>query len=377
MSVSLYRSAILWLWVMALLVGCALEGQTAALLPGEVAAEIRANYEQALPRLPASKQRHYAQRLYRVTGDERFLPLNRAYGLRLLTSLRQEIDGLAEPGYAPRRAREKVADYPARSLKQQRRKHMLGEWGEIVYAKSLAFQLTQASYHGLLDEEHLPGYRRALAYLEGLDFRPFLIDPEVMEIYAAQVANLVYYLHHLGVADLRDPVIAAFRRHYPVARDGELSRASYRNKIYGMTHFVIAASDYYQRRVPEGEVEWILDYFASHLDRIIVETKADIYTEVGISFLLAGREDHPAVQRLREALVRAYDPRARMVPSESGGTDLSFGEHRNVLAIMLLGWPGRLHPGPMLELPAQERESAAIAGMAASSCGARALWICR
>ncbi len=353
MSRLLHRPSLLWLWVLALLVGCALEGRTTPWPPAEVAAEIRATYEQALPTLPAGKQRHYAQRLYRLSGDDRYLPLNRAYGQRLLTSLRQEIDGLAEPGYAARRAREKVADYPTRSSKQQRRKRMLGEWGEIGYAKSLAFQLTQASYHGLLDEQHLPGYRRALAYLEGVDFRPFLTDPGVMEVYAAQVANLVYYLHHLGVADLREPVIAAFRRHYPPARDGELSRASFRNKIYGMTHFVIAASDYYQRRVPKEEFDWILAYFASRLDRILAETKADIYTEVGISFLLAGREDHPAVQRLREALVRAYDPRARLVPSESGGTDLSYGEHRNVLAIMLLDWPGRLYPGPLLELPSQ------------------------
>ncbi|MDN3558191.1 DUF3541 domain-containing protein [Halomonas maura] len=347
------RSSLLWLWILALLVGCALEGRTTALPPAEVAAEIRATYEQALPTLPAGKQRHYAQRLYRLTGDDRYLPLNRAYGKRLLISLRQEIDGLAEPGYVARRAREKVADYPSRSPKQRRRKRMLGEWGEIGYAKSLAFRLVQASYHGLLDEQHLPGYRRALAYLEGVDFRPFLTDPGVMEIYAAQVANLVYYLHHLGVADLREPVIAALRHHYPPSRDGELSRASYRNKIYGMTHLVIAASDYYQRRVPDGEFDWILAYFASHLDRILADTKEDIYTEVGIGFLLAGREDHPAVQRLRDALVRAYDSRAKMVPSERGGTDLSRGEHRNVLAIMLLDWPGRLHPGPLLELPVQ------------------------
>jgi hypothetical protein len=37
-----------------------------------------------------------------------------------------------------------------------------------------------------------------------------------------------------------------------------------------------------------------------------------------------------------------------MVPSESGSTDLEDGEHRNVLAIMLLDWPERLYPGPLL-----------------------------
>jgi len=35
-----------------------------------------------------------------------------------------------------------------------------------------------------------------------------------------------------------------------------------------------------------------------------------------------------------------------MIPSPDGSTDLERGEHRNVLAIMVLGWQGRLYPGP-------------------------------
>ncbi|WP_409229492.1 DUF3541 domain-containing protein [Halomonas sp. PAR7] len=35
-----------------------------------------------------------------------------------------------------------------------------------------------------------------------------------------------------------------------------------------------------------------------------------------------------------------------MIPSPDGSTDLEGGEHRNVLAIMVLGWQGRLYTGP-------------------------------
>ena len=258
------------------------------------------------------------------------------------------IEALGTPGHAERRSREKVAAYPTRTEKQRRRKRMLAEWGEIAYAKRLAFDLTQAKYHGLLNEADLPGYHQALDYLASVDFRRFLLDPDVMAIYAAQVANLVYYLEELGVTDLREEVITAFRHQYPPWRDARLSTAEYRNKIYGMTHFVIAASDYYQRPVSAEEFRWVLDAFAAGLERILADTKEDIYTEVGISFLLAGEEGHPAVTRLRDALVQAYDREARMVPSEQGGTDLAQGEHRNVLAIMLLDWPERLYPGPEL-----------------------------
>ncbi|MDL4863430.1 DUF3541 domain-containing protein [Halomonas elongata] len=337
-----------WLALCLWLTGCAVDAQRDDARYEAVAAEIRQHYEQILPELPVDDRRHYAQRLYRLTGETRYLPLNRDYGDRLVTELREDITGLDRPGTVAARAKASVTDYPERTAKQRRRKQMLAEWPEVAYAKGLAFHLTQASYHGLLNETDLPEYRRGLRYLAGVDFRAFVTDHEVIEVYAAQVANLVYYLHELGVADLREASIEAFRAHYPPERDATLSRASYRNKIYGMTHFVIAASDYYQRPVGPDEFDWILDYFAGHLERILAETKADIYTEVGISFLLAGRETDPAVRRLRDALLAAYDPEARMVPAEDGVLDPAYGEHRNVLAIMLLDWPERLYPGPDL-----------------------------
>lgn len=331
-----------------LLTGCALQPQLPALNHAAVAESIRSNYEVALSDLPQSKRRHYAQRLYRVTGDARYLPLNRDYAQRLASRLSEEIEALRTPGYAKRQARQAVENYPTHSKKHRRRKRMLAEWGEIAYAKHLAFDLTQLKHYGLLNEHDLPGYQEALDYLAGVDFRPFLLDSGVISVYAAQVANLTHYLNELGVTDLRQEAVMAFRRQYPPARDAMLSNAEYRNKIYGMTHFIIAASNYYQKPVAARQLRWMLDEFAASLEQILSRTKADIYTEVGISFLLAGESAHPAVTRLRDALLNAYDPTARMIPSEHGDTRLAKGEHRNVLAIMLLDWPARLYPGPIL-----------------------------
>lgn len=347
------------LWLLAVvcwLAGCTV--QPAAPVPGtqdkladyaRVAGAIRSRYDQALPSLPLSKQRHYAQRLYRLTGESRYLPIIRAHGQRLLSRIDAEIQALGVPGHAERRAAESLAAYPVRTQKQRRRKQMRARWGQVIYAENLVFDLVQAKYHGLLNNEALPGHQRALDYLAGVDFRSFVLDPGVLAVYAAQVANLTYYLHGLGIIDLRQEVIAAFRRKYPPQRDRLLTDAEYRNKIYGMTHFVIAASDYYQKPVSAGEFRWVLDEFEASVDQILARTKEDIYTEVGISFLLAGQARHPVVTRLRDELVGAFDPAAQMIPSEQGETDLAAGEHRNVLAIMLLDWPGQLHPGPVLD----------------------------
>lgn len=336
-----------WLLAVLWLTGCATSEQ-ASPGPETIAEAIRSHYETALSDLPQSKQRHYAQRLYRITGDDRYLPLNRAYAERLKRRVSKEITQLEAPGHAERRSQKIVANYSTGSEKKRRRKQMLGQWGEIPYAKKLAFELVQAKAYGLLNERDLPGYRRAINYLKSMDFGPFLFDPGVMSIYAAQVVNLTYYLYDLGVADLREGVMAAFRQQYPPERDAALSRAEYRNKIYGMTHFVIAASRYYQQPVDSATFDWVLKEFAAGLEPIVERSKEDIYTEVGISFQLAGKTQHPAVERLQSTLLQAYNPAARMIPAEDGSTDLAHGEHRNVLAIMLLDWPERLYPGPVL-----------------------------
>ena len=51
---------------------------------------------------------------------------------------------------------------------------------------------------------------------------------------------------------------------------------------------------------------------------------------------------------VRTALEHAFRPDLRMIPAVDGTHALQPGEHRKVLALMLLTWPERLHPGPNL-----------------------------
>lgn len=335
------------LMMVLLLAGCAvIEPQAERDAQRDAGLAIQGVYERALPTLSEDKQRHFAQRLYRLTGEQRWLPLNRAYGERLLARLGVDIVGLAEPGYAAAQSRAIVDDYSQRTAKQRARRAMLGEWGEIAFARSLLFRLVQAEYHDLLPA--VENRQRALDYLAEVDWEPFLTDPAVIEVYAAQVANYVYFLHQLGVMDLRQEVEAAFRRHYPPERVAELDDAEYRNWLYGLTHFVIADSRYYQRKVDPEVHAWVLEALEREAAGIMARATADIQAEVALAFQLAGCDDHPLVGRVRGALVAAVDPPSGIIPSPSGEVSLSGGEHRNVLAIMVLRWPGRLHPGPDL-----------------------------
>ncbi|WP_111413505.1 DUF3541 domain-containing protein [Billgrantia lactosivorans] len=370
-----WRCSILLL--LAWLAGCALEAPSPHEEFRTTGQAIQAAYEAALPELPSDKQRHYAQRLYRISGDPHYLPPIEAHGRRLLAQLERDIAGLDEPGYASARARQIVADYPRRTAKQRARQRMLAGWGEIAFGRQLLFRLVQADYYGLLAA--IPGKERALDYLGSLAWQRFLTDPEVVRLYAAQVANQAWFLHQLEIVDLRQAMREAFLSAFPPAAVPALDEADYRNRLYGMTHMVIADSRYYQRWVNPQRHAWILDALAGEAERILDQATEDIQAEVALVFLLTGHAEHPLVDRIRRRLAASVDPAAGIIPSRSGEIDLARGEHRNVLAIMVLTWPGRLHPGPDLASRlgarrAQPRHDAPLVGVsqeaAPTICGA-------
>jgi len=309
---------------------------------------LRAVYEQSLASLPDDKQRHYAQRLWRLTGDPRYLALNRDYGERLLAQLASDAQVVADPATLAARNAELLDDYSEQTAKDRRRKAMLTSRVDMMMPRGVLFRLAQAEYHNLLG--HLDAAERQCLFdsLAAVDWRGFLTDPEVLSIYAAQVANQVAFLYQLGIADLRPEVYAAFQALYPPSRIEKLDDAEYRNWLYGLTHVVIAASRYYQQPVTDAQVGWALEALESQEGNMIGAVKEDILAEVALSLQLAGREEHPLVDAIRADLMAARDPAVGIVPSVDGGVDLADGEHRNVLAIMTLGWQGHVTPGPDL-----------------------------
>jgi hypothetical protein len=181
----------------------------------DIGTEIRDNYESSLSGLPLSERQHFSLRMYRITGDERYLPAIRADARRDARALRRDIDNLQTPGYALDQAADIVSRYPDDTEKSRLRKKLLAKSGEIAFAKSLLYDVYQARDLGLIGQPPLEDITPAMAYLQQIDWRGFWLAPETMRIYTAQSANQIYYLYHLGIVDLRAQLDEAFREHFP------------------------------------------------------------------------------------------------------------------------------------------------------------------
>ncbi len=294
--------------------------------------------------------------MYRVTGDDRYVyPI--VFNLLVLTErLRRDLDNLADPSWIDERSSELLDNFNERTRKGRLRRELFERNRSMLFYLRLLASANKIASFGLDESGLETTHQRCVSALREVDFASFLLDPEVIRVYSPQAVNHVYSLHRLGIADIRAQYTVAFRAVFADERDGGLSEAQFSDKIYGMTHFILAASDYYQRSVNQAEFSWILEYLDRSIETILAETKPDVVAEVGICFLLAGEGDHRVVGLCRESIVASFDTEHSMILSTRGSDDLAKGEHRNVIAHMLLEWPGNLHPGPFLAEKDQFRE---------------------
>lgn len=305
---------------------------------------IKDNLETNLYTLPPRVQGHYGIRMYRMTGDEKYANAALVDLYAVTESQSFYACNLDKPGFIDT-ASEEAIEVLGKGPRAKARKKALEDIPEFLFFTDVLLR-----FGSRIDEFGLEGpcNDKMIAAIKSRDLKRGLTAPDMIESWAAQLANYVYWAKQLGVGDYLEDYKRAFNEVYPASRDKELDKAQFRNKIYGMTHFIFAASGYYQNHVDAKEFAWILDYFEANIDRILEDATDDIIAEVGVSFLLAQKADHPVVAKTQDHIVKAFDKQHNIIPSPKGNPDLALGEHRNMLAMMLLHWPDELSPGPYL-----------------------------
>lgn len=297
---------------------------------------IRHTYESQLYTLPAFKEGHYGLRMYRQTLDDKYAAAvwsDMARVASKLSRLSNDVHTMEQIVlYSEKRVASYVGDDDERSV---RRYNITKHMPEYLYlGVDLLGSMARANEYGL---EH-KNDAKLREIIRRYDFSRYVTNEDMVKAWAAQLANQVYWLRQLGEQDVVDEFVETFKKAYPDDKDKKLSSQQFGNKIYGMTHVIFGDSEYYQHQVSEQEHQWIYDYFRENIDTILLRAKEDVIAEVGLTFLLAGLEDDPVVEKTRLAIQSSIDKKRGMIPSITGDFDLEYGEHRNVLAIMLLDW---------------------------------------
>jgi len=305
------------------------------------AALIRDTYESKLYTLPAFKSGHYGLRMYRQTLDDKYAAAIWSDMARVASRLNYFSNEVHTPqqiaDYTAKRISSYLTDSSERSVLRFQVTKDLPEY--LYLGVDLLGSMARANEYGLKHQQDA----KLREVIRRYDFSIYATNREVIKAWAAQLANQVYWLKQLGEQDVTAKFIDAFKQVYPDQQDHLLSEQQLINKVYGLTHIIFAASAYYQHPIKENDFQWIYDYYRNNIDMIIERTKEDVIAEVGINFLLAGLTDDPVLLKTRSVIKKALDREHGLVPSVDGEFDLEKGEHRNVLAIMLLDWQGVYH----------------------------------
>ncbi|MGB1975366.1 MAG: DUF3541 domain-containing protein [Vibrio toranzoniae] len=297
---------------------------------------IRTTYESQLYTLPAFKEGHYGLRMYRQTLDDKYAAAVWSDMARVASKLNRLSNDVHTMEQIVLYSKQRVASYiDDNDERSTRRYNVTQHMPEYLYlGVDLLGSMARANEYGL---EH-KNDAKLREIIRRYDFLRYVTNEDMIKAWAAQLANQVYWLRQLGEQDVVDEFVDTFKKTYPDDKDKKLSSQQYGNKIYGMTHVIFGDSEYYQHQVSEQDHQWIYDYFRENIDTILLRAKEDVIAEVGLTFLLAGLEDDPVVEKTRLAIQASIDKKHGMIPSITGDFDLEYGEHRNVLAIMLLDW---------------------------------------
>lgn len=306
---------------------------------------IQKTYEASLYTLPAFISGHYGLRMYRQTLNEKYAAAVWSDMARVASRLNMFASEVYTPEQIQKYSSKRVTGYLKDSTERNKiRYQVTKDMPEYIYlGVGLLGSMARANEYGLKHRED----EKLRQIIRRYDFSKYATDQGMIKAWAAQLANQVYWLRQLGEQDLVDEFIAAFKKVYPDSDDVSLSDQQFGNKIYGLTHIIFAASGYYQYPINERDHQWLYDYYRNNIDTIISRGKEDIIAEVGINFLLAGLDDDIVVFKTRMAIQQALNREYGLVPSVTGEVDLKKGEHRNVLAIMLLDWKG-VHVAPII-----------------------------
>jgi hypothetical protein len=304
-----------------------------------------------LSRMGPNHRGHVALRFYRISGDARYVADAKAYYAVLRKYFRRYVRIAGNEERAEKKSQRLILSIPP-GEKRAERAMVLGKYPDFEFVKRVLYVAYQAENLGMSDGPDAQVLSELKDYLKKRPFDAMLADPDVLSRHAADAVNMVYYLKDLGIADVEREFTARFKTVFMAADDAELSPLEYREKIYGLTHFVIAGSDYYQRFVPAEKYAWVLDYFAKHASRVIARAKPDAIAEVGLCFKLAGLKDHPVVARTRSEVARFYDPKRGIIATPWSKNDRNTAQHRDTVAYLLFKDFDRLYPGPDLsQLP--------------------------
>lgn len=317
--------------------------------------DITTKYLDFLYKLPETKQQHFLSRLYKITGEKSYLT-----GIQedAYTLFSQKLASFSESGTLDIDMNHRF-NIKAKIPRQRVRNEYIHNHKEVfgpifVYLDVLmAFNVIHR-YH--MEDSLDPSlYSHIQTFLdEGFSkhFELFLSSPEYVLNTPVQVINILYWYYHLPSNKLKGDEEERLEKY--IINSYQSSNLNqeilFLNYLYTLTHVIIGKSWFYEYKVDLSESNWIYSFFTKNKDTIFQTKEPDIIAEIGVCYCLQKTQSVKIIESYQSEIIQYFNENQLYIPTGSfdigSDEDLILGEHRNILAIMLLSGMKNLYPFP-------------------------------
>lgn len=317
-----------------------------------VAEEIARTFKNKSYKLKFVERSHFMVRLYRTTKNEDFLNSVVERFLIEKEEIMKDFDNLNNKKYIKKKSIELFEELKRKKrIKQLKRIKLFKSRREFLFyyhiMQHLYFWKIFNISNTRLKKHYLNGLRFLKKFKKDKDFDKFFFDENMIRYFGTQIVNCVYYLKYLDIVNIEKKFMKRFRDVFNDEKDKNLPDYLYKNKIYGLTHFIIAGTNYYQRYSSKREFDWILNYFKKNIKIILKKTDPDIASEVGLSFKLCRYLPKEELNLIRKYVIKRFRKKLGYIPRFKGGMNPS--EHTASVAYLFLSNFRKLYEGPNIK----------------------------
>jgi len=310
----------------------------------KVAELIKETYEKNLFTLKLECQSHFSRRIYRISGQKRYIqPIVNSYQC-IEIQIEYFLKVLENKKYITIESQKEFKKIPNTSKKDMYRKKIFSKkHKEILLFACILSKIDSCQSSNIKKKDR----EKIIFILKKKSLKKYFTDNELIKCFGTQLINAVYSLKKLKIIDYIKDFTTEYKEIFMDVDDKMLEDFEYQNKIYGLTHFILVESDYYQKWVSKKKFEWILDYFYLNINQIIKRTNSDIIAEVGLCFMLCRSKQDKILKKVKEYLAKEFNSDLGYIP-RGERKELGISEHTNIIAYMVLNGIKRLYAGPDL-----------------------------
>jgi hypothetical protein len=313
----------------------------------EIADKIKNTYENPSVNLNPKYALHWYIRRFRISGEKKYTKLISQNMNKMLPKMLNSLDAATSDEKCNIYANHVLKAYKITSPRRQRRASYYSKHPEVItYALSVLYLFVIKSLGLDTNVLYKDKFEEALKYLSTKNIYKLFLDKELIKADPSECANIIYNAYYLGLFDKRNDLLNIYNEYWVSLKPND--NYEWLDKIYALTHIIIATSNYYQNFVNYADYKTILNYFEKDIENIARNVNVDSLGEVGLCFKLAGIKSNDIIDKVKIVLMEHFNEEIGYIPHDKYVNNLNKSEHRNIIANMVLSDFDRLYKGPYL-----------------------------